>query len=90
VGRDSVVSIGGGGGAVQICPGTHPATYTVGTGSFPGAIWPGCVINHPTLSCAKKEEYSYTCTPPVCLCGMLQGELYFFTCRVFSSLIYLL
>jgi len=32
---------------VQTSPGTHPASYTMGTGSFPGVKWPGCGINHP-------------------------------------------
>jgi hypothetical protein len=27
----------------QTCPGAHPASYTMGTGSFPGA-WSGVVV----------------------------------------------
>ena len=34
----------------------HPASYTVGTGSFPGAKWPGRGINHPLPSSAEVKE----------------------------------
>ena len=42
----------GGGGArfsttVQTVPGAHPASYTMGTGSFPGVQRPGCGVDHP-------------------------------------------
>jgi hypothetical protein len=32
---------------VQTGPGAHPASYIMGTGSFPGAKRPGRGINHP-------------------------------------------
>jgi hypothetical protein len=34
---------------VQTSPGAHPASCTVGTGSFPGAKWPGRGGDHPPL-----------------------------------------
>jgi hypothetical protein len=32
---------------VQTDPGAHPASYTLGTGSFPGIKRPECGVNHP-------------------------------------------
>jgi hypothetical protein len=32
---------------VQTGSGAHPASYIVGTGSFPGVKWPGRGIDHP-------------------------------------------
>lgn len=32
---------------VQSAPGAHPASYTMGTASFPGVKRPGCDVNHP-------------------------------------------
>jgi hypothetical protein len=32
---------------VQTGPGTHPASYTMGTGSFPGVKRPGRGVDHP-------------------------------------------
>jgi hypothetical protein len=49
-------------------PGTHPAFCTVGTGSLPGVIWPGCV-NHPSPSSVEVAEiialYLSLCCGPV-------------------------
>ena len=33
---------------VQTCPGDHPASYTMGTGSFPGVKQPGRGVDHRT------------------------------------------
>ena len=33
---------------VQTGPGAHPASYTMGTGSFLGIKWPGRAIDHPS------------------------------------------
>jgi hypothetical protein len=41
---------------VQSGPGAHPASYTVGTGSFPGVKPPGRVVDHPSLSSAEVKE----------------------------------
>ena len=42
---------------VQTGPEAHPASYTMGTGSFPGVKWPGRGVNHPphTAPRLKKE-----------------------------------
>jgi hypothetical protein len=51
---------------VQTGPGTHPATYTVGTGSCPEVKRPKRGVNHPPyLTLMLKKEYSYTSTPPL-------------------------
>ena len=36
-------------------PGAHPASYTMGTGSFPGVKGPGRGVDHPPLSSAEFE-----------------------------------
>jgi hypothetical protein len=42
---------------VQIGPGVHPASYTMGTGSFPGVKRPGRGVDHPPqLASRLKEE----------------------------------
>ena len=40
---------------VQTGPGTHPTSYTMGTGSFPGVKRPGCGVDHPPLSSTEVE-----------------------------------
>jgi hypothetical protein len=40
----------------QTSPGAHPASYTMGTRSFPGVKRPGCGIDHPPPSSAKVKE----------------------------------
>jgi hypothetical protein len=56
---------------VQTGPGAHPASCTMGTGSFPGVKRPGPGTDHTThLAPRLKEEYSYTSTPPLGLCGL--------------------
>ena len=41
---------------VQTDPGTHPACYTMGTGSFPGVKWSGRGVDHPPPSSAEVNE----------------------------------
>jgi hypothetical protein len=41
---------------VQKGPGTHPASYAMGTGSFPGAKRQGRGVRHPPLSSAEAKE----------------------------------
>jgi hypothetical protein len=41
---------------VQTGPGAHPASYTVGTGSFPGVKRQGRGIDHPPPSSTKVKE----------------------------------
>ena len=62
---------------VQTGPGAHPASYTMGAGSFPAVKWPGRGVDHPLhLAPRLKKEYSYTSTPPLGLHGLLYGELF--------------
>ena len=50
---------------IQTGPGAHPASYTLGTGSFPGVKRPGRSVDHPPhLARGLKKEYNYTSTPP--------------------------
>ena len=49
---------------VQTGSESHPAYYTMGTGSFPGVKWPGCGVDHPRhLAPRLKKEYSYNLLP---------------------------
>jgi len=41
---------------VQTAPGAHPASYTMGTGSFPGVKRPGPGVDHPHPSRAEDKE----------------------------------
>jgi len=54
---------------VQTGPGAHPASYTMGTGSFPGVKRPGRGVNHqPSSSTEVKERvelHLYTPTVPL-------------------------
>ena len=49
---------------VQTCPGAHPASYTMGAGSFPGVRRPGRGADHSSLYIAEVKErvelYLYT------------------------------
>jgi hypothetical protein len=57
---------------VQTCPGAHPASYTTGTGSFPGVKPPGRSVDHsPHLVPRLRKEYSYTSTPSLGIWGLL-------------------
>jgi hypothetical protein len=42
---------------VQTGPGSHPASYTMGTGSFPAIKWPGRDVDHipPSRAEVTKE-----------------------------------
>ena len=55
---------------VQTGPGAHPASYTIGTESFPGVKRPGRGVDHPLPSSAE-----VTSTPLLGLRGLLQGKL---------------
>ena len=41
---------------VQTGPGAHAASYTMGTGSFPGVKQPGRSLDHPPPSSAEVKE----------------------------------
>ena len=48
-----------------------PASYTMGTGSFPGVKRPGRGVDHPShLAPRLEKELSYTSTPPLGLCNL--------------------
>ena len=51
---------------VQTDPGVHPASYTIGTGSFPGVKLPGRGVNHtsPPSAEVKGREELYLCHLP--------------------------
>jgi hypothetical protein len=53
---------------VQIGPGAHPASYTMGIRSFPGVKWSGCGVEHPPPSSAEVKErvelYLYSTSGP--------------------------
>jgi len=50
---------------IQTGPGSHPASYTMGTGSFPGVKWPGRGVNHspPSSAEVKKRVELYLYSP---------------------------
>jgi hypothetical protein len=53
---------------VQADPGAHPASFTMGTESFPGVERPGCGVNHspPSSAEVKKrvELHQYSASRP--------------------------
>ena len=57
---------------VQTGPGAHPASYTMGTGSFSGVKRLGRGVDHPPLSSAKVKErvelYFYSPSGPSLAC----------------------
>jgi len=61
---------------VQTGLGAHPASYTMGTGSFPGVKRPGSGVDHPPPSSAEVKErvelYFYS---PLYHCGLFKGDL---------------
>jgi len=64
---------------VQTGPGAHRASYTVGTGSFPGVKRPGRGVDHPPhLAPRLKKEYSFTSNSLLDLRGLLHGEIYLY------------
>jgi len=40
---------------VQTCPGAHPASYAMDTGSFSGVKQPGRGVDHPLFRAEVKE-----------------------------------
>jgi hypothetical protein len=46
---------------VQTGPGSHPTSYTMGTGSFPGVKRPGRGVDHPPPSIAEVKERVELC-----------------------------
>ena len=61
---------------VQTGPEAHPASYTMGTGSFSEVNWPGRGVDHPPhLAPRLKKAQSYTSTSLLGLHGLFQGEI---------------
>ena len=62
---------------VQTLPGAHPASYTMGTGSFLGVDWPGRGFDHPPPSSAEVKERVelYLYSPSGSLWRVLGGTL---------------
>jgi len=53
---------------IQTGPGSHPASYTVGTRSFPGVKQPRHGVDHPPPSNTEvKESRAIHLLPPFCL-----------------------
>jgi hypothetical protein len=54
--------------SLQTGSAAHPASYTVGTGSFPGVEWSGRGVDQPPPSSAKVKEreelYLYSTSGP--------------------------
>jgi len=59
----------------------HPASYTMGTRSFPGVERQERGVDHPPTSSAKVKERVelYLSTPLLRLRGLLESEAYNFT-----------
>ena len=67
----------------QTGPGAHPASYTMGTGSFPGERRLGRGVDHPPTSSAEVKErvelYSLNITQPtnaLIVCHLLFKSLF--------------
>jgi hypothetical protein len=58
---------------VQTGPGAHPASYTMGTGSFLGVKWMRHGVDHPTPSSVdvKQRAELYIYCPSGLLCPVL-------------------
>ena len=64
---------------VQAGTGAQPASYKMGTGSFPGAKPPGCDVNRQPNLPPRLQKKNYTFTSPLYLHDRLQCEIYLFT-----------
>jgi len=60
---------------VQPGPEAHPASYTMGTGSFPEVKRPGRGVDHPPPSIAEVIQKSYSSTPPLDPHGLTPGKV---------------
>ena len=60
--------------AVETNPNAHPASCTMGSGSFSGVKQPECGADHPPPSGAGfRMGWRYTSASPVCLHGHVMG-----------------
>jgi hypothetical protein len=53
----------------------HPASFTMGTGSFPGINRPGRGADHPSHSSARSRECRDIPLPPLWSFGSVRGKL---------------
>jgi hypothetical protein len=64
---------------VQTCPGAHPASYTMGTGTLPGVKRPGRGVDHSPRSSAEVKEkvelYLYSPSGPFVACSRVNLPL---------------
>jgi len=67
---------------IQTSPEVHPASFTLGNGSFSQvhSCWGVVLTNHPHVVPRLKKEYSYTSAPPLDLYYYLYP--YFYKCVV--------
>ena len=73
---------------VHTGPGSHPFSYSVGTGVFPGVKRSGREVDHSCpFSAVVKNEWSCTSTPPLCRRGVTGTTfcLFPFNCCLFYS-----
>jgi hypothetical protein len=64
---------------VHTGPGAHPASCTMGTGSFPGVTQPGRDADHPLPSSAEVTKwYSYTSIHPLDQFRPVTGVVYLY------------
>jgi len=49
---------------VYTSPGAHPASYTMGTGCFPGVKRPGLDVDHPPHLAPKLRKAFFNPVPP--------------------------
>jgi len=75
---------------VQKDPGAHPASYTMGIGSFPGLKRPECGVYHPPQSSSEGKErvelYLYSQSGPSW--PGIEWTLLFYLCTYYGSEIY--
>ena len=62
---------------IQTSSGSHIASCTMGTGSFPELKRPGRDVDHPPHQAQRlKKEQNYTSAPHLGRRGLFHGELY--------------
>jgi hypothetical protein len=70
---------------VQTGPGAHPASCTMGTGSFPGVKRPGRGADHPLLLAPRSGKSRAIPLPPLWAFGPVTGYLYSFLLEAEST-----
>jgi hypothetical protein len=62
--------------------GAHPASYTMGTGSFPGVKRPGRGVDHPPSSADVKETVQLLPLWAFVVCSMVNFTLTFYSWKL--------